>query len=136
GKDVAACWSYACHPVGFPVLNDLSAEYPGLVRHMIRASCGDIPVVFWQGFSGNIAPLQVLDTHSTVGAPAAHGLRAHTMKEWRHWASGLGQCVIATAAGQGSPIQGPVSYDVRSLPVHALGLSSGKELCLHEIALG
>jgi hypothetical protein len=136
GTDVAACWSYACHPVGFPLLNDLSAEYPGVARSMIRASCGNIPVVFWQGFSGNIGPLQVLRTHGTPPSSTTYGLRARTLKDWRDWAGGLGQCVIDTAGGRGIPIRGPMSYRVRSLPLRELGLSSVKQLCSHEFALG
>src|SRR5947207_2472279 len=91
GQDVAACWSYACHPVGFPLLNDLSAEYPGFVRQMMRAQFGDMPVVFWQGFSGNTAPLQTPDVVTRSTAPAGYSLRASTMAEWRAWARGLGE---------------------------------------------
>lgn len=134
GKELLICWCYACHPVGFPILNDLSAEYPGVVRDMIRASFGNIPVVFWQGFSGNTGPLQALPVRGT--SSATYSLRARTLTEWRQWACGLAQRVIDTADGRGRPIRGPVSCSVRSLPLRELGLSSAKELFLHEIALG
>src|SRR5580700_10692394 len=57
GKDVAVCWCYACHPVGYPLLNEVTAEYPGVVRSTMRSTLGNIPVIFWQGFSGNTAPI-------------------------------------------------------------------------------
>jgi hypothetical protein len=138
GKDVAACWSYACHPVGFPRLNDLSAEYPGVVRHMIRASFGNIPVVFWQGFSGNIGPLRATHMAGSPSSQVTYGFEAATMEEWNAWASGLGDCVAGTALGRGRPIQGPISCSVRALSLHELGLSSSseKQLRLHEIRLG
>lgn len=135
GRDVAACWSYGCHPVGFPVINDLSAEYPGVVRNLIRASFGDVPVVFWQGFSGNVGPL-VVRAPSSPSSPATYGLTALTLEDWRQWVGGLGQCVIEAGRGQGSPIRGPMSCSIRALPLRELGLSSDKLLRLHEIRLG
>src|SRR5437588_3864137 len=135
GKDIAACWSYGCHPVGFPLINDLSAEYPGVVRNMIRGSFGNIAVVFWQGFSGNIGPL-VVRTPSTPSLPTTYGFTAPTLKDWRDWASSLGQRAVHIAGGQGSLIGGPISSTVRALPRSELGLSSEKQLRLHEIRLG
>jgi hypothetical protein len=135
GNDIAVCWSYACHPVGFPLLDDLSAEYPGVVRKMIRASLGAVPVVFWQGFSGNIGPLQTVRA-ATAAADASYALRASSLADWHDWARGLGECVLGTARGQGRPIHGALSCNVRELPVNELGLASEKRLSLHEIRLG
>jgi hypothetical protein len=136
GHDVALCWSYACHPVGFPALNELSSEYPGYVRNMLRATFGHIPVVFWQGFSANIAPLQGTPARGVASSPMIYSLRASSLQEWQHWARGLGQCVINTACDQGSAVRGPMSCSLRTLPLHELGLSSEKQLQLHEIRLG
>ncbi|HEY4749279.1 MAG TPA: hypothetical protein VIH60_02715 [Steroidobacteraceae bacterium] len=127
GKDVAVCWSYACHPVGYPLLDEVSAEYPGVVRSTLRGSLGNIPAIFWQGFSGNTAPL---------GTVRPMVFRAATLQDWRAWAEGLARCVQDTAGGAGTPLSGPIACNVRTLPLHALGLSSDKQVRFHEIRLG
>lgn len=137
GTHVAVGWSYACHPVGFPHLNELSAEYPGFVRKMLRADLGQIPVVFWQGFSGNISPSQT--------APAADGDRAQPpiresidagFARWVQWAGCLGKRVLQVVHGQGTPIHGPIKSSSRSIGVCEIGLRSNKELRFQEIWLG
>lgn len=51
-------WNYACHPVMFPQDHAVSSHYPGVVRDSIRSETGaSTPVVFFQGFSGDIRPL-------------------------------------------------------------------------------
>lgn len=127
GRDVALCWSYACHPVGYPLLDDLTAEYPGVVRNALRSSLGTMPVIFWQGFSGNTAPLG-------VAQPAV--FRANTLHEWQEWANGLSGCVQQTAGRAGIPLQGPIACEQRALPLRELGLVSEKQVRLHEIRLG
>jgi hypothetical protein len=127
GQYVALCWSYACHPVGYPLLNDLTSEYPGAVRNALRSSFGTIPVIFWQGFSGNTAPL-------VVAQPAL--FRANTLPEWQQWANGLSRCVQQAAGRAGIPLQGPIAYQMRELPLPQLGLVSEKQVRLHEIRLG
>jgi hypothetical protein len=127
GKIVAVCWCYACHPVGYPVLNELSAEYPGVVRSTLREALGNIPVIFWQGFSANTAPL---------GSARRAVFRAPTLADWQLWAQGLAQCVRATASAAGIPLRGLLAFNVRALPLRELGLVSDKQLRLHEIRLG
>lgn len=58
-------WNYACHPVGYPRSNRISAHFPGLVRDQIRADMGaQLPVLFLQGFSGNVRPAGTARVHS------------------------------------------------------------------------
>ena len=55
---VAELWSAALHPTAFPFRDRMSADFPGFVRRAIRAQDGvDLPVLFLQGFSGDIRPL-------------------------------------------------------------------------------
>jgi len=59
-KIVCVLWSYACHPTCFPDLLAVSSDYPGVVRREIRRKFKNkIPVLFFQGFSGNIRPFIV-----------------------------------------------------------------------------
>jgi len=58
GRTVALLWKYACHPVSCPEVLAVHPEFPGLVRRRLREAAGDnsLPVVFWQGFSGDTRP--------------------------------------------------------------------------------
>jgi hypothetical protein len=135
--DLGVCWSYACHPVGYPSLNEVSADYPGVVRRMLRSAFGNIPVVFWQGFSGNIRPLVLFAAPGN--GTALHGRPSFAplnQAEWERWSRSLGTCVLEAAKGRGTLIQGPISCDMRSLGLDDLGLASEKHIDLQEIRLG
>jgi hypothetical protein len=54
GKILALLWSYACHPTTWPNMNEISSDYIGAVRNSLRTQYGNIPILFFQGFSGNI----------------------------------------------------------------------------------
>lgn len=56
GRTRVVLWSAACHPVCFPHRDVASPCYIGRVRESIRVVAGDIPVLFIQGFSGNVRP--------------------------------------------------------------------------------
>ncbi len=57
GQPIALIWNFACHPVSSPGNNTVRAEYPGEIRKMLRTQFqSEIPVVFLQGFSGDIRP--------------------------------------------------------------------------------
>lgn len=75
GELVAVLWGVSCHPVCSPDPELISACFPGVVRRAIRDHVGrpDLPVLFLQGFSGDVRP----DTTSrripaTPKAAAAH----------------------------------------------------------------
>lgn len=54
----AFVWNYACHPVAYPRGSTVSAHFPGVLRQQVRREQGrQVPVLFFQGFSGNIRPL-------------------------------------------------------------------------------
>lgn len=65
-EPVAVVWNYACHPVGGPVKNAVSSHYPGVVRDRVRRdlSSPDLPVLFFQGFSGDVRPNASTKVHS------------------------------------------------------------------------
>lgn len=49
-------WQFPCHPVAFPDESAISSDYPGHVRSALRKKHGNISVLFYQGFSGDIRP--------------------------------------------------------------------------------
>lgn len=57
GAPLALMWGYACHPVSSPQALHVTADFPGVARRELRGQFGaDMPVVFLQGFSGNLRP--------------------------------------------------------------------------------
>lgn len=66
GAPLAVLWNYACHPVGGPARNAVSAHFPGEVRNRLRSTWGiaELPVLYLQGFSGNTRPNATARVHS------------------------------------------------------------------------
>ena len=58
GRTLAVLWHWTCHPVSAPRRDRVSASYPGAVRAALRAHLGqpDLPVIFLQGFAGDVRP--------------------------------------------------------------------------------
>jgi hypothetical protein len=135
GRVCAICWSFACHPNTFPRIDCVSAEYPGRVRQFLRKRFGPIPVLFWQGFSGNINPYRI----SEIGGHEIERRQkfiAPTLPEWERWADSLSEAVETAISTPGTPIGGPISCQMRSIGVRELGLRSGKQLVYRKIAFG
>jgi hypothetical protein len=57
-EPLAILWSYACHPVSFPNIFSICADYIGYCRDQLRFdySNSKLPVVFLQGFCGDTRP--------------------------------------------------------------------------------
>ncbi|MBQ3071956.1 MAG: hypothetical protein IJD20_01525 [Oscillospiraceae bacterium] len=48
--------NYSTHPSEMYDQDVMSADYPGVIRRNLKAVYGDIPVLFFQGFAGNLTP--------------------------------------------------------------------------------
>jgi len=100
-KPSAVIWNYACHPTEFPGLLQVSAEYPGIVRSRLRSEFGDIPVLFLQGFSGDVRPpfsgrppgIMGLVRRVLVGPQ----FRRPLGREWEEWSNSLAESVVSFA---------------------------------------
>jgi hypothetical protein len=68
-------WIYGCHPVAFPQRRAVHPEFPGIVRNRLRHRHGhhNLPVAFFQGFSGDVRPNHMQTTSLT-------GLAADTLR--------------------------------------------------------
>ncbi len=53
---VGAIWHYTCHATAVVPYDVISADFPGTVRRGLRQQFGDMPVIFVQGFCGDISP--------------------------------------------------------------------------------
>ncbi len=109
GEPSAVIWNYACHPTDFPGFLQVSAEYPGIVRSRLRSQLGDIPVLFLQGFSGDVRPpfsgrsggLAGLARRVLVGPQFRQPLR----REWEQWSNSLAESVASFARSSGRILQ-------------------------------
>jgi hypothetical protein len=109
GEPSAVIWNYACHPTDFPGFLQVSAEYPGIVRSRLRSQLGDVPVLFLQGFSGDVRPpfsgrssgLAGFARRVLVGPQFRQPLR----REWEQWANSLAESVASFARSSGRTLQ-------------------------------
>ncbi|HVB55198.1 MAG TPA: hypothetical protein VNE63_02030 [Candidatus Acidoferrales bacterium] len=128
GKLAAVIWNYACHPTEFPGFLEISAEYPGIVRARLRSEFGEIPVLFLQGFSGDVRPpfsgrrpgIAGFAQRILVGPQFRRPLE----REWEEWANSLADSVASFAR---SPL--------RSLKIDSLILKR-IEVPEYEVAAG
>lgn len=104
---IAAIWHYTCHATAVIPSDVISADFPGAVRRALRQRFGGIPIVFVQGFCGDISP-----RIAGAGPPASLGgrLRRFARKlisgptfpprvaaDWEHWSESLAVRVSAIA---------------------------------------
>ena len=118
---VAVVWGASCHPVCTPDPSRVSSAFPGAVREMIRDSVGDpaLPVLFLQGFSGDVRPASVAQTRprSLWGLVRSMGNHGRTFApqnrvEYDEWCSGLGKVALtALITARRETQEMNVSYD-------------------------
>jgi len=143
GKPIAAIWNYACHPSGFFDLLAVSAEYPGVVRDRLRAELGNIPILFFQGFSGDVRPpffgkpagIKALARRALLGPQ----FRIPDQDEWNRWASDLADCVAGIARSPDRKIEiAEPSARLVEIPGRefAAGVDANKSLVWHLIDCG
>ena len=60
GKSVSILWNFACHPVMYHNPKNITSHFPGDIRIGIRKEFENIPVIFLQGFSGDVRPNNVI----------------------------------------------------------------------------
>jgi len=143
GKPSAILWNYACHPTDFPDFLQVSPEYPGIVRSRLRSEFGDIPILFLQGFSGDVRPPFSGRSAGLVGfmrrVLVGPQFRNPLDGEWEKWSNSLADQVVSFARSI------PRSLQIDSLTtkrVHvpetefAAGGSGSKSLIWHLVDFG
>lgn len=103
GKTKGLVWNYACHPTAFCEHALMSADFPGAVRSTLRQRYLDpsLPVLYFQGFSGDIRPNAVQARPATfrgrVGAKLnGPGFCPFSPEQFRSWSQRISDCVCAT----------------------------------------
>ena len=115
GQTLATIWNYACHPVMFPLSRTVSTHYIGSVRDRLRHDVGrDVPVLFFQGFSGDIRPMFVAEPRIPEGPRQLYRRlrfgpvwRPEGEEKYRAWVDSLTNRVAEIAKGTSRvPIDG------------------------------
>ena len=96
GECLASAWHYACHPTAAPERLAVTADFPGVVRASIRDSRGQIPVLFFQGFSGDVRPPSVAAFKDDFVRRVRLGphFRDFSPSEFGNWSSGLADVAL------------------------------------------
>lgn len=100
GTPVAVVWNYACHPVAQPSPEQYSSHFPGLVRARIRRWFGEptLPVLYFQGFSGDTRPSASVRKTTLVECLRNAGRRVAfdrmSSDVYSEWSASLGDRVI------------------------------------------
>ena len=107
-------WSYACHPVSYPRVMNVTSHFPGTARNSIRHKLNQksLPVVFYQGFSGNIRPNNFEHVKS-VKSSILLSLNGHprftdfSLNNYNRWINQLNQCFLNTVLSSSEFILNP-----------------------------
>jgi hypothetical protein len=101
GEPSAILWNYACHPTDFPEFLQVSPEYPGIVRSRLRSEFGEIPVLFLQGFAGDVRPPFSGRSAGMLGllrrVLVGPQFRKPLESEWERWSNSLAESVVSFA---------------------------------------
>jgi hypothetical protein len=149
-ETVGAIWHYACHATAVTPYDVISADFPGTVRRALRQRLGDIPVIFVQGFCGDINPDIVPSKPPHGVLPLLRGLKrmliagpsfpAITHDDWKRWSDSLAEGVlrIATQPAENSIRPATLVTGAAKLPLEAFfkGSAPDKPLVVQVLALG
>ena len=130
GRVVALLWGASCHPVASPDPLSVSPCFPGEIRARLRDALGlDVPVVFCQGFSGDVRPA----AHTRRVPTGARALLQYVLAggrrfaqqskiEYAEWCDGLTAVVLrAVRALASSPREAVLGSVVRVAPSRPTG---------------
>lgn len=136
----AVLWSYACHPTAYPDRMRVSSDYVGVVRSRIREVYGNIPVLFLQGFSGDLRPpfqARVRDLGSLIRRVCLGPMFATPKEqEFFGWANQIADRVLEGVNSSGAPVEGELRLARQVIPWPGLQTQLPKQLSIHSVKLG
>jgi len=148
GVPLALMWNLSCHPTDYPLSRTASPEYPGRVREVLRRNTNrNIPVIFLQGYAGDVRPNITTTHHSRQKKSLSfrNWIRkklntplfdSPSLKEWEQWANELANSVMAAE-------KDAIKLDIDSLKgvrittlTEKLGLKTAVDFSIHVIKMG
>ena len=144
GRAQFVIWNYACHPVAFPYMNQIAADYPHYVRNILRDSLAvtDLPVLFLQGFSGNTRPSGTVSKSGGVRSwirrlLAGPSFTKMTESGYASWATELGE-LVALGCSKSARLKDAVLLSTRKVFPAASFVEGAEEpqVSFHSIRIG
>jgi hypothetical protein len=142
GAPIAILWNYACHPVGFPQLNTVAAHFPGVVRDALRTSGSnsEVPVLYFQGFSGNTRPSASAKVHSfgrvirrLLSGPLFEDM---TPSAYQLWAESLSRLVVSAAENGRQIASEPLTTSRVEINGSEFAATLDEDVSFHGIEIG
>lgn len=146
---LAFLWNYTCHPVAAQPADAVSPDYPGSVRDELRSIYGNVPVIFAQGFCGDIRPRLTTIERAGLIERLKHGARlafsgprfeSSPEGEWTRWSNSLAKHVASIVERPAVLVDEPksVSVSASSLPLERIfsGICPDKPLTIQIVRLG
>lgn len=142
-RPVAILWNYACHPVGSPVRNAISGHFPSHVREKLRAATGShrLPVLFLQGFSGNVRPNASAEVHSRRRRlrqlVTGRLFEDMTWPSYRRWCESLAEIVHETVVTSAPVLVTRLEGSRVTAPSEKFAVGAGKpEMSFSRLTIG
>ncbi len=146
----AVLWSSACHPVASPNRNAVSSDYPGWVRRSLRRKYhSSMPVVFLQGFCGNLRPNATQSRIQAIFSKRKLAQRLNslingstfadmTSNQYARWAISYSNAVAQTLDSDGEIIVGEISSAISQIPAEQIhpGSHNDEILSIRKILFG
>ncbi len=142
-RPLAVLWSYACHPVGFPTTTRVSADFPGVVRRALRDAHGaELPVLFLQGFAGDVRPRETGPTtrfaRRLVELVVGPLFTPFSAAAYAAWSGGLAERVVSVARGAlrtRRPVAPVCRRERTALSALVAGATAGREVTFQRMSL-
>jgi hypothetical protein len=147
---IGAVWHYTCHATAVAPSDVISADFPGAARRGLRQQFGEMPVIFAQGFCGDISPNK---GRSKVASGFREGLLRlkrmliagptfppSTQENWQSWSESLAAAIVRIALAAPETSCSPVALATGSavVPLSAFfdGTTPDKPLTAQVLTLG
>jgi hypothetical protein len=136
GEIIAVVWHYTCHPTSFYSWNIVSAHFPGEVRKSIRRELSTIPILFFQGFAGDVRPRVKSRIVGNLKKYLQEGrrFRDFTESEYNQWTQHLSSQVNSTTPVQESLIKLEIQNTKTRLDPKLFVLGSQSEEVVIQVA--
>ena len=127
GELLSIMWNFACHPVMHHSPNHLSAHFPGEIRlHLRHQWAENLPILFLQGFSGDVRPHNVGHSKSIKGRLLAYlngvpEFQSFNQRTYKEWIEKLTKSVDTCLKSTGKVIsEGSIKANKVKVPLHHL----------------